>query len=651
MTGTRAAAATLLAGLALTLAMAWPVARAPAERVYGHEVDGRHHDPYTVMWQFEHGPPALPHRQPLVDDVGGWLARAAEPVAAFNAVVLASFPLAALAAFALARYLRLSNGAAIVAALAFAFAAPHLAHAAYHPHIAQTQWIPLYFLAVWAALDRTSPARLALVVLAGATLALSNFYAAFIAAVLTPMAIGASWLAGRSPGRARRAGIVLGVLAAAGILALAAARAAAPALAESAASFAFSRVDLERYGARWQSYLLPPVDHALWGSLARDFWAAQGMTGAVVEQQLSLSWGLLVLAGVALWRWLRAPRDARIGNSNAALQAVPVLAAVAVTAAWCSLAPAPGAEGTALLVPATWLHTLAPMFRSYARFGIVTHLMVALLAGIGVMCLWRGSVSAHKATHRALAAGLLIVAAIECLPFPPRWHDVLPTSAHRWLAEREPSGRILDCVTPSQDALVVPWLMGRDVSALPPALWSCRQPGIARRAATRGYSYLIERRAPLPPRPEPESGLVLVYQAEDADIYKVVAERWPVAVSAMHGFWPVERTASAAWCWMGQQGAWTIRNVRGAGVSAALELDLSAYDIPRRVRVTLDGAEPQVIDVAPGRRTYQLNPWIVGPGEHRVTFTALEPAGRPAADPRPLTIMLHDWRWHERRVQ
>jgi hypothetical protein len=277
--------------------------------------------------------------------------------------------------------------------------------------------------------------------------------------------------------------------------------------------------------------------------------------------------------------------------------------------------------------------------------------MLALLAGIGLMGLWRGGASTTARTHRALAAGLLVVAAIECLPFPPRWHDVLPTSAHRRLATGALAGRILDCVPSSHAAAMVPWLMGRDISTLPTELPSCREPGIAQSAATLGYVYLIERRVPGLLRTGPALGLASVYQAEDADVYEVVTKPSPVLVSSMPGFWPIERTASASWRWMGQQGAWTIRHERDADVSVALELDLSAFDIPRRLLVTLDAAEPQLIEVAPSRRTHQLGPWVIGPGAHRVTFTALEPAGRPPADPRLLTIMLRDWRWHEWPVQ
>ena len=39
-----------------TLVMAAPVLRAPSERLFGAEIVGRHHDPFTVMQQFAGAP-------------------------------------------------------------------------------------------------------------------------------------------------------------------------------------------------------------------------------------------------------------------------------------------------------------------------------------------------------------------------------------------------------------------------------------------------------------------------------------------------------------------------------------------------------------------------------------------------------------------
>ena len=42
-------AAIATVGLILTIVVALPVLRAPSERVFGMEIVGRHHDPFTAM--------------------------------------------------------------------------------------------------------------------------------------------------------------------------------------------------------------------------------------------------------------------------------------------------------------------------------------------------------------------------------------------------------------------------------------------------------------------------------------------------------------------------------------------------------------------------------------------------------------------------
>ena len=135
----------------VTVIIALPVLLHPQTFIFGVETVGRHYDPFVVMQQFALGGARGIARQPLVDDLGAWLAKGIGPVAAYNLIVLATFPAAAAATYALARFLTGVHRSSLVAALAFAFAPVHVAHAAYHPHIAQVQWIPLYLLALFAA--------------------------------------------------------------------------------------------------------------------------------------------------------------------------------------------------------------------------------------------------------------------------------------------------------------------------------------------------------------------------------------------------------------------------------------------------------------------------------------------------------------------
>src|SRR4051812_651785 len=146
--------------------MAAPVLRAPSDRIFGMETVGRHHDPFTVMAQFQSAIGPGIYVQPLTDVPGALLSRTAGPVAAYNWLVLLTFPVSAIGAYLLARHLALERGGAALAAIAFAFSPFHIAQSAYHPHIAQTQWIPLYLVALWRCLDAPTPA--ALVLLAGA---------------------------------------------------------------------------------------------------------------------------------------------------------------------------------------------------------------------------------------------------------------------------------------------------------------------------------------------------------------------------------------------------------------------------------------------------------------------------------------------------
>src|ERR1700730_9111742 len=93
----------------VTAAMALPVLRAPSERMFGMEIVGRHHDPFTVMEQFGRPISLGVYSQPVTDLTGALLARISGAVAAYNWLVLLSFPLSAAAAYLLARHLALSS--------------------------------------------------------------------------------------------------------------------------------------------------------------------------------------------------------------------------------------------------------------------------------------------------------------------------------------------------------------------------------------------------------------------------------------------------------------------------------------------------------------------------------------------------------------
>lgn len=618
------------------------VLRAPSERIFGADIVGRHHDPFTVMQQFEQPIAIGPYSQPVTDIPGALLARAFGAVAAYNWLVLLSFPLAAATAYMLARHLTLSPAAAGVAGLAFAFSPFHLAQAAYHPHIAQIQWIPLYLLAVWRCLDAATPMAVALLGAATAAVTLSNFYGGLIAAIITPVALLSYWFVlrpvNRRPERALRiTALTLAVLAAYG---LAYASYAAHAVADNRAAFAAPRGDLLRFSAHWWSYLVPPVASPLFGPAAHLIWDSAGVRDGLLEQQVSLGWGIVALGIIAVgrWLWLVHNRQSSYGVR------VPILVAVALTAFVCSLST----------LPSSLFYGIAPMFRAYARFGVVVQLMAVLLAGIGVDFLRRAGT---RRAQLACAALVLLAAAEYAVAPSAMWRDVMPTTAHRWIAHQTGNVRALDCVALDRTSQSIQWLTGYRVLLATESPSDCTEPNFPEKLAATGYTHLLVRRDTavgrwLAARPLAK-GLDVAASLEDAQVLAVTAARPLIYTRRMTGFFRREHNVRGTWRWMPERAAWTITNATAQPVVARLSVELWAFRHARTIDVLLDGAYVTRLVVARARRLYEVGPLIVPPGDHSLMFQATDvPTMADAAigngDHRSLSVAVGAWSWNAR---
>lgn len=637
--------AVFAAAAALTLLMGIPVLRAPSERVFGMEIVGRHHDPFTVMQQFEQPASLGVYAQPVTDVTGAMLARIIGGVAAYNWLVLLSFPLAAAAAYLLARHLRLSHAGAAFAALAFAFAPFHVAQAAYHPHVAQTHWIPLFLLALWRCLDRGTLAAAALLGGATVAVALSNFYAGLMVIVITPVAVAAYWFAiARHGGGMRGLGLTLATLGALTAAGMTYAWWAAAAVVVNRAAFAFPRGDLFLYSARWWSYLVPPVAHPLVGSMAAGFWERIGIGEGLLEQQVSLGFGVLALAAVAVLV------SARSRWHTAAQARIPVLTIVAAAALVCSLSPERVIGQFTFTRPAAWLYEVVPMFRSYARFGVVVQLMAALLAGIGVDWLLR--TGGQRA--RTACAVLLAVVAIEYAVWPPAlWRDVLPTTAHRWALQQPGRVQVLDCTPRNQESATMEWLSGGRLTPSSGTVADCAEPDLAARLEGRGYTHLLVRRKASAADGRVDltgGGFRLVARHPDAEVFEVAATRPAIYTSTISGLFPREWNPQWSWRWSESGAAWTVMNTTGSAVDARLDVELAAFHQPRHVEILIDGRSVTHLSIVPERRIYRVELMNLAPGEHRLLFQPAEPATavsdvRATGDARALSFALGTWTW------
>jgi hypothetical protein len=638
------ALAAAAAALIVTLAIAAPVVRAPSERIFGAEIVGRHHDPFTVI-QLSARPISLGvYSQPVTDVTAAVIARVAGAVAAYNWLVLLSFPLSAATAYLLARHLALPRAAALLAALLFAFSPFHIAHAAYHAHIAQTQWIPLYLLALWRCMDDATPLAVTFLTAATVAVTLSNFYGGLIAAVVTPFAIGVYWIA-RARGASRAArhlGVTVTTLAFLAFAGLVFVWWIAPGVVGDRAAFAFTREDLFRYSAKWWGYLVPPVAHPLLGGMARRLWIASRVHEGLLEQQVSLGWSVVALGLIGIHGWLA--RDRR----STAAASVPILVALAIVALICSLSPERSILGVTVSRPSALLYRIVPMFRSYARFGVIVQLMAALLAGIGMSRL----LACGTRPARVICAGLVALAIGEYAVWPPTLsRDVLPTAAHRWVM-RQPSGmRVLDCDPLTLESSSVSWLTNGRIEPLDSTFGDCAEPQVAARLSAAGFTHVLVRdtweRQWL--NDHCDTGFRRQMHFADADILAVTPGEPMISTQEVAGFWPREHDDHTTWRWMGADASMSILTLTSRP-RITLDVDMSAFHVRRPLTVRLDGDREQRLDVDPGFRTYRIGPLALTPGPHLLTFHSTAPATMADGvlgngDRRALSFSMGTWKW------
>jgi hypothetical protein len=603
--------------------MAAPILRAPSERTVGIEFAGRYSDPFIVMYQYGAGLVPAPFLQPATDLPGIVLARRVGGVAAYNIVDLISFPLAALAAYLLALTLTGSRVASAAAALMFAWSPFHVAHAAYHIHIAQTQWLPLTLLAVWLVAARPTAGRLAFAAVSGIVMCAASFYWAFIGAVVVPVAIVAASIVvpldmGRSRSRAVLTSATLAaVMAVVGVVAVA----VLPILVSGdPLRYAFTPADQALYAARWSSYLLPPIDHPL---LAGVRVAIAG--AASPEQQVGPGWSVLVLAAIGVVMALREG-----GTIRSAVAWLLVLAGIAAV---CSTDPIARA-----------LFAAAPLLRSHARFGGVVALCAAICAGIGLAGLWRRA--------RWAAVLLAALAMLELRPYAVRARDVLPTPGYRWLAAQR-DWKVLDCTTPGREyPMSVAVVVGAHAGFRQPPFDDCAAPDIAGTLARFGYTHLLIRNGSREGRWLSRggrlSGLTPAAASIDDRVFVVDAPAASVYVSRTMGFHEREFDGAATWRWMPREAGWSVVNT-GPAAAASLDVRAAAFEGARDLEIWIGGARAAVTRIdAPA--WYRLGPIQLRPGETPLLLRV--PQGDVEADAalhnrdaRRLAIRFDEWRW------
>jgi hypothetical protein len=297
------------------------------------------------------------------------------------------------------------------------------------------------------------------------------------------------------------------------------------------------------------------------------------------------------------------------------------------------------------------VHAVAPMFRAFARLGIVAQLMVALLAAVGAASLAR-----RGTAQRVAMLLLLLIALVELAPFPPwRWHAVLPTRGHQWMAGQPAPWRLLDCVRlPPRVAQSIAYFLPQPTTTLSGQIEDCTEPELPGKLATLGYSHLLLRRGSVEDRWFGERGLeggwVEAERFEDSRLLRVAAPAADVYLERWQGFSWREYAAGSTFRWLGPSGEWWLMNRERSPVNVWLELDLWTFDGVRKLDLVLDGQKVARLRVGLEAASYRLGPLLLAPGRRRLSWWPREPAVAPDeilgnGDHRPLTVAVGSWRW------
>ena len=370
--------------------------------------------------------------QPLPTILNLGLTLLTNEVLALNILLLLSFPLAGLATYFLVKKLTGNRLAAAFSGLVYAFSMYHFSHTWEHSTLISIYWMPLYVLGLVNMGQRRSIKSAVLAALCFAIVLLDNFYYGYMMAVFSAFFFlfqARRWLDRRSLKRILLFFVLCSLFIAPIVL---------PMLSGSGSvsgSHERSLHDLNWFAARPWFYLLPSTYHPLWGKFSKNILDWLGTKPpeylmkpyAQIEHNLYLGITALILSAVAAiknrrrWVW--------------------TFLALGIVMAVFSAPPMVSIAGLKIYFPSHFLHQVLPMFRAYARFGVLVLLCVSVLAGFGLSYVFSVAARFYRARswrHKMpqLLTVVLSGAVLLEVLLPPFNVDLAPPEVYQWLRDQ-----------------------------------------------------------------------------------------------------------------------------------------------------------------------------------------------------------------------
>ena len=311
---------------------------------------------------------------------------------------------------------------------------------------------------------------------------------------------------------------------------------------------------LSKYAARPVEYLLPPVEHPIFGR-----W-----TGPIIERSVEplgavypLYLGLSVLALALAAAFIGLRRSSHI---------VVTFVVVALVGLVLSMPPQVVVFGHLIPLPSFLVSELVGTWRIYARFVILVMFAVCVLAALGAMFLLQGR---NRLAGTVLLAGLSIAVPLDLWATPPvRTTEIHDPAVYRVLKE-QPPGMVAEYPMRSADqAGDYSYLFYQHLHGKPIINGFPRQSEAEERAlqlsrldelstpsglAELGVNYVVLRREVEPgamPPGEPSEDLRLIAHSSSMALYRVAARTSRATTFPVSGFWLPEGRPPAIFRWM-----------------------------------------------------------------------------------------------------
>ncbi len=624
----------------LTIISTYPLIVNIGTSIYGYP---KHHgDPFGIIWGIWWFKYTLMHRispdfisivaspfgidttgnihQPVLEYPMKLLALFFNEAITYNLIVILGFVLTAITMYFLVFYFTKNRSVSLLSGVIFSFYPDHVMHSAQHIGFAILWWIPLYVLFLFKLSEKRTYKNAFFCALFFSFVTLSNYYYGYFMVIFTTCfilyKIGYSYFNNKKVSlNIRTAKVILVTLILCVLIIVPFTYSIFRAILSPSEmrivetqTYVRAYKDLFKYAARWQDYFLPSEFHPFFGKMSTNYVKSHWGGRHYFERSLYLGFVPIFLSVLAIGKWVIGKIKNTIFEKNEDYIISFFLFSGAIALLF-SLSPEITIGKLKIPMPSFFMYKVIPMFRVYARFGVLAMLSVSILAGMGLKYLLE---SIKKRGRRVIVTTCITsLLLFEFINIPPFHNiDLSKTPAvYEWLAKEE--GNIIIAEYPlvrSIDERHYDYLFyqrihqkrvinGAQIDTFADAVrkeaGNIANPETPSLLSYLGAKYVILHKDVYNPEDIKEinnnPGLVFVKDFPEAVVYEVVAEKPDLVEVFWKRFASWEKWGDGSlWRWAGNNATLWLGNAKEKDIEIDLEFTVLSFSRERTLEIFLN---------------------------------------------------------------